>query len=323
MPRRVTEPVPRIQESQGRPLFTFSSETASLIKFLTVSTALPVGLKHCDNSERTSQTDLSPGTSEVKLSSPECEVCSSAVLSQDSKSTTDSGQAVIDSSMSASGITDSGLEVFMKPVMEDSLGNQDRMETDDSKCMYRMYKQSQQTQASANSCEFTDSSAHKHSKKCLDGIRIGMGCFREDEMKDDPSPFCSNILDLDQHTVHMTAKPYRVIKSVPRPLSQAQPSVPDSLCLQSRLKNLIFVTGEFAVALHQLGFKNIPPSRESALARGATQYDLRNMDAYNMVVNYSNNDIHIVQRQQEPDKPDHLIDLYGHVTGLCLTPDQR
>lgn len=92
---------------------------------------------------------------------------------------------------------------------------------------------------------------------------------------------------------------------------------------EDKLKNLIFVTGEFAVALHQLGFKNIPPSRESALSREATQFDGGNMDGYNMVVNYSNNDIHIVQRQQEPDKPDHLCDLYGHVTGLCLTPDQR
>ena len=88
-------------------------------------------------------------------------------------------------------------------------------------------------------------------------------------------------------------------------------------------KNLILVTGEFAVALHQIGFKNVPPySKESVLSSGATPMDSDNPEGY-MVVNYSNNDIHIVHRQQKLDTPDHLIDLFGHVTGLCLTPDQR
>lgn len=43
---------------------------------------------------------------------------------------------------------------------------------------------------------------------------------------------------------------------------------------------------------------------------------------HHMVVNFSNNDIH-VQPLRKSDKPDHLIDLFGHVTGLCLSRDSR
>lgn len=303
--RRDPEPVPQILESQGRPLFTFSSETASLIKFLTVSTALPVGIQSCDKTERTSHGGA-PCSGDFSPNSPDCDVCKTIVFNQDLTPAVDRQKQVMYSNIAASGVS----------------AVQDRMETDDSKCMYRMYKQSQQTQTDGAQCGCSNTQAHKLCKTCVNYRSLRPGSSREVEMKD--PEFCSgDHVDLDRHKVIKSKKSHHVIKSVPKHQSQAQACVPDNLHLHSRLKNLIFVTGEFAVALHQLGFKNIPPSRESALARGAIQYDLGNMDAYNMVVNYSNNDIHIVQRQQEPDKPDHLIDLYGHVTGLCLTPDQR
>lgn len=90
------------------------------------------------------------------------------------------------------------------------------------------------------------------------------------------------------------------------------------------LKNLIFVTGEFAVALHQLGIKNV--SSETLCKQTSSSNEVDEMEvsegSHHMVVNFSNNDIH-VQPLRKSDKPDHLIDLFGHVTGLCLSRDSR
>ncbi|XP_061163552.1 F-box/WD repeat-containing protein 5-like [Saccostrea echinata] len=94
----------------------------------------------------------------------------------------------------------------------------------------------------------------------------------------------------------------------------------------SSVKNLIFVTGEFAVALHQLGIKNV--STDTALKQTSSQNEKESEEmelgeeSHHMVVNFSNNDIH-VQPVRKSDKPDHLIDLFGHVTGLCLSSDNR
>lgn len=94
--------------------------------------------------------------------------------------------------------------------------------------------------------------------------------------------------------------------------------------LGTSLKNLIFVTGEFAVALHQLGIKNV--SSETLCKQTSSSSEMDEMEvseeSHHMVVNFSNNDIH-VQPLRKSDKPDHLIDLFGHVTGLCLSRDSR
>ncbi|KAL5004664.1 hypothetical protein ScPMuIL_018120 [Solemya velum] len=86
-------------------------------------------------------------------------------------------------------------------------------------------------------------------------------------------------------------------------------------------KNLIFVTGEFAVALHQLGIKSVNALDFNKIPE--QPMDGHEDDPYrHMVMVYSNNDIRM-QQHRIPDKPDHLIDLFGHVTGLCLSKDQR
>lgn len=99
-------------------------------------------------------------------------------------------------------------------------------------------------------------------------------------------------------------------------------------------QNMIFVTGEFAVALHQVGFKNLSPPisndntsprRDSDVSSNSDLDELGfepSQEESHMVVNFSNNDIQL-RRIRKSDKPDHLIDLYGHVTGLCLSSDHR
>ncbi|XP_046377978.1 F-box/WD repeat-containing protein 5-like [Haliotis rufescens] len=92
-----------------------------------------------------------------------------------------------------------------------------------------------------------------------------------------------------------------------------------------KLRNLIYVTGEFAVALHQLGFKDISPNTISDIVVERTMEsvvtDLDSIQSH-MVVNYSNQDIEM-RRIRKPDMSDHMIDLNGHVTGLCLSQDNR
>jgi F-box/WD-40 domain protein 5 len=104
----------------------------------------------------------------------------------------------------------------------------------------------------------------------------------------------------------------------------SRPSIPAAE--DASLKNLIFVTGEFAVALHQLGIKNVSTETLSKQTSSAGDQEVSEMEVdvenHHMVVNFSNNDIH-VQPYRKSDKPDHLIDLFGHVTGLCLSRDNR
>ena len=87
---------------------------------------------------------------------------------------------------------------------------------------------------------------------------------------------------------------------------------------------LIYVTGEFAVALHQLGFKALSHERSNSRTDqecSSSQLDLDNIESH-MVVNYSNQLIEM-QQVRRPDPFDHLIDLNGHITGLCLSWDHR
>jgi hypothetical protein len=87
-------------------------------------------------------------------------------------------------------------------------------------------------------------------------------------------------------------------------------------------RNLIFVTGEFAVALHQLGFKNVSPSVIDIAISPLDSDSLLSTGESHMVVNFSNNDIQL-RPIRISDKPDNLLDLFGHVTGLCLSHDHR
>lgn len=87
-------------------------------------------------------------------------------------------------------------------------------------------------------------------------------------------------------------------------------------------RNLIFVTGEFAVALHQLGFKNVSPSVIDKAINPLDSDSLLSTGESHMVVNFSNNDIQL-RPIRISDKPDNLLDLFGHVTGLCLSHDHR
>lgn len=99
-------------------------------------------------------------------------------------------------------------------------------------------------------------------------------------------------------------------------------------------RNLIFVTGEFAVALHQLGFKNVSQSMvnqamcndsadpQQELEQDGVSGEHERDEESHMVMNFSNNDIEM-RKTRKSDKPDNLIDLYGHVTGLCLSRDNR
>lgn len=290
--------MPRIEESQGRPLFTFSSESASLIKFLTVSRAIPAASHCCHESRCTSHTTLESSSSGSGTSQ------SGIGLSSVGSGTSQSG---IGLSSSGSGTSYLNCDICMKTTSQDS------METELDGCY----------------CDNVNGS-----DKCLNCVHSGsdVNCSKTVSAI---KPVCEDLCDaemnegqeLDSRNIeaeHALIDKCNLdsLESVPKYLSQAQSASSFHASNEKKLKNLIFVTGEFAVALHQLGFKNIPPHRES-LSKGTMEFDQNNMEAYNMVVNYSNNDIHIVQRQQEPDKPDHLIDLYGHVTGLCLTPDQR
>ena len=88
-------------------------------------------------------------------------------------------------------------------------------------------------------------------------------------------------------------------------------------------RNLIFVTGEFAVALHQLGFKNVSPSViDQTISPSGDSDESTPSGESHMVVNFSNNDIQL-RPIRTSDKPDNLLDLFGHVTGLCLSHDHR
>ncbi|KAL4227259.1 F-box/WD repeat-containing protein 5 [Mactra antiquata] len=270
LPLRPSSPV--VEESMGRPLFTFSSETASLIKFLTVANVT-------NNKSLISKNGENNRKMEPNSTVEESNSGNSSVL--DLRMNID---PTIPDNSASGGIS------ITRPSFESAcdenivISNLDARET-----------------VSPILCEHCGNSI-KH-KTCT--------CYKWN----------------DSHTSN-TSLPGDYKRPSTLPLSGIPPDNFGAKCKKKISsdnveRNLILVTGEFAVALHQIGFKNVPPyARESVLARGATPMDADNPDAF-MVVNYSNNDVHIVNSQQQMDTPDHLIDLFGHVTGLCLTPDQR
>ena len=316
-----------VEESSGRPLFTFSSETASLIKFLSVAVVIPATCRECRTSAglKLKSDNVEGKNQHSSASNTECEnenQPSTSCSNSDSKN------------LRASDDSDTcGLKTYVddshKEADRESQSFKESSKTNSTE-MHNINSPSHNTKESkiqlvseddtkVENSDDSDSSStiqpKKIKKDCSDNSAINLpgehsapcGACSENENVAISSSDCHLNVNNNQRTV------------------------PDSIscnnCIQMReksevSKNLIFVTGEFAVALHQLGFKNVPSISESS-SRGRILSDSNAGDDGYMVVNYSNNDIHIVQRQDRTDKPDSLIDLFGHVTGLCLSDDQR
>lgn len=250
----------------GQPLFTFSSETASLIKFLTVA--------NIDDPKKV-------------------------------KTGTEDGHRTLVDNISDENLVNirnfeerKGTDLTEKIKFDDDLAKDEKLSLEAS-CNESPEMNEYGNFGENSPCEFS---------MCKHGSESGMSS----------TGMCS-----DWGSSKRNVKRPKTLQ-FPEPETNLCGDAPKSrISTQCLEKNLILVTGEFAVALHQIVFKNVPPyAKESVLARGTTPMDADNPEAF-MVVNYSNNDIHIVNGQQQLDTPDHLIDLFGHVTGLCLTPDQR
>ena len=235
------KPLPEVEEGNGRNLFTFSSETASLIKFLTVAN-IPFGDDSqliCDNCRISSEQESNPR----KI-----------------------------------------------PKRDQSL--------------------------------FT-SDIHCHSADSNDSPDIdkNASCSYSVDISDNNSTFCA-IQENDEEEPNHSCSCRTSDKS--RNLNM---NISADFCRQCHVqnlsRNLIFVTGEFAVALHQIGFKNVSPCVLD-LPLSPSGYNDESIQAgeTHMVVSFSNNDVQL-RPVRTSDKPDNLLDLYGQVTGLCLSHDSR
>lgn len=318
---------PTVEESSGQPILTFNSETASLIKFLTVANIVSEDENDFDD----------------KAASPSMKD-HDKVVSKEDLSTSD-----IDMNVGVSSIHMLGDEDDLSTGDIDMNVGVSSVHNIDVKCDNK--KTLISSDESSTSGIRTNSEGNEANQHVIDHIGQMEGCT-VDSIEDSASDISESGQRICKTSVNCVGTTKQALddtvdcdSSYRRDLTEEQEEVnkhrPTNLELfESGLKsmgiigkretmkkatdkNLILVTGEFAVALHQIGFKNVPAySRESVLASGATPMDADDPDGF-MVVNYSNNDIHIVHRQQELDMPDHLIDLFGHVTGLCLTSDQR
>ena len=340
-----------VEGSSGQTLFTFSSETASLIKFLTValikspesieakSQRNPDSLIQGSLSPEKILTDLSPSLHECYPDGPSC----SYRLDMTSGETgyeTESRNEII-----CSGNSHSNISVLGETSLQEKNSLEEITESPES-CANP--GDELEVQGTAESDSHLNRFCGEHKTFSLVGEnkvkssdykqngssnqeRILSGNTLCQSLEDRPATFGDRLEDLEVFCFSDTQDIVWSSKDKEDWSTSLAQSNDDSIssdikAREQRLqqKNLIFVTGEFAVALHQLGFKNVPAyAKESVLSDGVTPMeDDNNPDSF-MVVNYSNNDIHFVRRQQEPDKPDNLLDLFGHVTGLCLTADQR
>jgi len=292
-----------VDETPGIPLYTFTSETASLIKFLTVA-RIPA----CHNSHG-SKPD------------PDMVHCAPA------------------GHMQSSGPLCSDRDDISGPS-----GGSGDLATGCNMPMYASYKQ-QYGQCVTGSMEEDETCAFSTVKRDT--------CDIETKSHDSSLNFQNTCRLVDSDNFSSMDDDYGNIAKPSKATHVCKCSVCDKFRHEA-LKNLIYVTGEFAVALHQIGFKNITRPTRPCLGRWegrsesearARLYEVaRNMGVdmdngegdgemiwegvepwggHNMVVNYSNRDVHMLEHPREADKPDNLIDLSGHVTGLCLTADQR
>ena len=316
-----------VEESSGRPLFTFSSETASLIKFLSVAAVIPATCRECsssaglkqksDNVEGKNQHSSALNTEGENQPSASCSNSDSEnQRASDDIDTCELRTHADDSHIEAGGESQSVRESSKTNSTEMHNINSPSHNTKESK-IHLVSEDDTKVENSDDSDSSSTIQPKKIKKDCSDNSAINL----QGEHLD--SGACGTCSENENVAISSSDCHLNV--------NNNQRTVPDSIschdCIQIReksevSKNLIFVTGEFAVALHQLGFKNVPSISESG-SRGRTLSDSNAGDDGYMVVNYSNNDIHIVQRQDRTDKPDSLIDLFGHVTGLCLSEDQR
>ena len=75
-------------------------------------------------------------------------------------------------------------------------------------------------------------------------------------------------------------------------------------------KYLIFTTGMKTYTPHQIGIKKI----------GILEDKFRKEGGDDLMPNVENN---VHNPDQDPDTIDHLIELHGHIIGMCLSPDHR
>ncbi|XP_062589029.1 F-box/WD repeat-containing protein 5-like [Saccostrea cucullata] len=240
---------PVVEEGVGQNLFTFSSETASLIKFLTVA-------------------NITDQTVEAVASQPKASC----------------------------------------KVKDFQTGNEDSLDTENMCCNYNQNQNSHNLGAYNGEGKCKCSLDEGRSGKKAESVVLSTGNKLEDS---DSLSTCTNSMDSDSLSICTKVDDSNFSSAVEE---------------DSSVKNLIFVTGEFAVALHQLGIKNVSADSVLKLTSTRNEKEAEEMEvseeSHHMVVNFSNNDIH-VQPVRKSDKPDHLIDLFGHVTGLCLSSDNR
>ncbi|KAK3607875.1 hypothetical protein CHS0354_038305 [Potamilus streckersoni] len=329
-------------DESGRALFTFSSETASLIKFLTVAD-IPIrktlsantsitSLPENDSDDYTMETLLVDHMEVPKTTHP-VSCCDKYVLFDGEEIQEEDGSIVNQTktiTFAAENIVtekDDSIEMFLKEhsgVLREA-NKVDHYSHSVIQSRVKMYTAGHISKSKALSekgvsdgIASMDIESHSgtHSLNLKSPDEKGdnsTSAFAElaasfvDESLSDYSDFDVNINNNASSGLNPKIKAL--------PLSSITLKPPEDFS-----KNLIFVTGEFAVALHQLGFKNLTKSTWESLSLAHSP----DIDCHNshMVVNYSNHDIHM-RGNQILDKPDHLIDLDGHVTGLCLSDDHR
>ncbi|KAH3836636.1 F-box/WD repeat-containing protein 5-like [Dreissena polymorpha] len=280
---QIPDKVTQVEDMTGRPLFTFTSETASLIKFLTVSRVLskvahPGQTSRKENENNAMMVDWfeAPDFMNVKgkLKSPTIAERSNSLYTRYKREYEEGEQFFDDDNVVQSK------RVCRTCGLENSSVEMSKMVCD--------------------TCETKAKIGESQQKMDIDSLTTDDWPFRNLMTDSSISPRSTSTC---VNCIHWP---------------------------EEKMKNLIYVTGEFAVALHQIGFKNIPTCNQTFFGQTGSvnvrSYSGQQDGAgagYNMVVNYSNNDVHLVQQPPKPDSPDQLMDLSGHVTGLCLTPDQR
>ena len=323
-------PVVAVEDTSGRPLFTFSSETASLIKFLSVAAVVPSSCSSCSN--RAGSKMVGPaGSCDNKHSDTVVETPSNLCAKNCNQHNKPEASDSLISACSGTGLLSTGETV--KGSVSGTMAGTRSKSTGSSHCSGKVntgcenncdLKVIETSEAVTDNSEDSDTNLIIKPKKIkVDSSDVTCSLKQQRGSSEQTSDCSANLqnenLASGACSCDKTDKSKDISSSDIEYLSPGGDSNVTHPFEQS--KNLIFVTGEFAVALHQLGFKNVPRFNECS-ARRRTLGDNNPGDGY-MVVNYSNNNIHIVQRQESHDKPDNLIDLFGHVTGLCLSEDQR
>lgn len=298
-------------EKRGQSLFTFCSENASLIKFLTVaevpqSGPLPSELEYMDTEEYQEEDAQRLGTApslSCTLATPPLATPSpAACYFRSGSSHTSSLQ----------------LSHYMSADPGRTANHEFGCSTEDSQSVIR--------------------EANKQGGQCQPCNSVSVGTVvlpvsdkehtKVSHVTDYPN--CGKMHLAEHENKHSGNLPM-LNASCPLSVSEQGPcSSSSTKSADSKLttKYLIFVTGEFAVALHQIGIKVMTVNEAGHCTNRAGHgagHSCQNSQPGNghghIVVNVRNNDIEM--RDRQPDKTDFLLDLHGHVTGMCLSNDSR